>query len=99
LPGGHGAVGRIIKVSLPTMVVSGPDNLEKVVMIKDDTIVRQFRSDLKPGDLKIDQNVVVVGSPNEDGQIEAKLIRLMPAPGTAMPGPGMMFNSSNTPSR
>ena len=78
-PGAHGAVGKIVKISLPTVVTIGPDNIEKVVLIKSDTQIVEFRQQIKSTDLKVDDNVVVIGSPNSSAQIEAKLIRVMPA--------------------
>ncbi|MDD5547471.1 MAG: hypothetical protein PHN74_01020 [Candidatus Pacebacteria bacterium] len=78
LSNAHGVIGKIIKIDLPTMVVEGEDKVEKVILIKDDTIINQFRETVKPADLKIDSNITVIGSPNQDSQIEAKLIRIMP---------------------
>jgi len=80
LPGAHGAAGRIIKVDLPTFLLEGPDRIEKTVLIKDDTVIRRFRDTLAPADLKADDYAVVIGSPNDQAQIEAKFIRLMPPP-------------------
>jgi hypothetical protein len=82
---GHGAIGRIVRVSLPSFVVATPDNLEKTVVITGDTAIRRFRDAATPNDLKVDQYVVVLGSPNSQSQIEAKLIRLLPPP---PPSPG-----------
>lgn len=79
---GHGAVGRIVRVSLPSFVVSTPDNLEKTVIVSDGTIIRRFRDAASPNDLKADEYVVVLGSPNNQSQIEAKLIRILPPPPT-----------------
>jgi|SRR3989344_4521504 len=76
----HGATGKIIKIDLPTFVVQGQDNIEKIVVIKNDTAIRRSRNAAQQTDLKIDDFVVVIGSPNDQGQIEAKLIRLMPPP-------------------
>lgn len=73
----HGVSGKIIKITLPVLVIEGADKVEKIVLLKDDTIIRQFRTDLKSSDLKVDDEVVVIGSPNDKSQIEAKLIRLM----------------------
>jgi hypothetical protein len=83
-PSAHGAVGKIIKINLPTLVVIGPDNVEKVVLIKDDTQIVEFRQQIKPADLKLDDYIVVIGTPNNSSQIEAKLIRIMPAPNQMM---------------
>ncbi len=80
MPNAHGAIGKIIKIQLPNIIVADSDNLEKVILIKEDTKIQEMRAEIKSTDLKIDDFVVIIGSPNELGQIEAKLIRLMPAP-------------------
>ncbi len=80
LPGGHGAAGKIIKVSLPTIVISTPDNLEKTILINDKTLVRHFRGNASSSLLKVGDMVVIIGEPNQDSAIEAKLIRLLPPP-------------------
>jgi hypothetical protein len=77
LPGGHGVVGKIVRLSLPTITVASPDNVEKIVLITNNTIIRKFRDTLSQTDLKLDDTVVVLGSPNSSGEVEAKLIRLM----------------------
>lgn len=78
LPGAYGAAGKIISISLPTLVVIGPDNVEKVVLIKDDTLIREFRNVIIATDLQVNDQIVVIGAPNSASQIEAKLIRVMP---------------------
>lgn len=80
LPGGHGAVGKIIKVNLPNLVISTPDNLEKTILIKEDTLIRRFRNNASSSDLKAGEMVVVVGVPNQNSIIEAKMVRLLPPP-------------------
>jgi len=82
VPGGHGAVGEVVSVSLPTFVVAGPDNLEKTVVINDETLVREFRDKRTKEDIIVGKTVVVLGTPNDAGVIEAKLIRIMPVSGT-----------------
>lgn len=77
-PNAHGAIGKIIKIDLPTFIIEGSDKIEKIVLIKNDTNIRRFRETIKPIDLKVDDLAVVIGSPNSQAQIEAKLIRLMP---------------------
>ena len=79
-PGGHGTIGKIIKIDLPALVIEDKDNVEKIIIIKDDTAVRRFRESVKTSDLKIDDYVVVIGAPNAESQIEARLIRIVPAP-------------------
>ena len=79
-PNAHGAIGKIIKMELPTIIVQDKDNTEKVILIKDDTQVEKMKDKIQASDLKMDDFIVVIGSPNDKGQIEAKFIRLMPAP-------------------
>lgn len=74
----HGAVGKIIKLELPKLIIIGKDNVEKIILTKDDTTIRLFRNEVKTTDLKLNDYIVVIGSPNNIGEIEAKLIRLMP---------------------
>jgi hypothetical protein len=50
------------------------------VVIKEDTAIMRFRETIKPSDLKVDDSIVVIGEPNDAGQIEAKFIRVMPSP-------------------
>jgi len=76
----HGAAGRIVSISLPTFVVSGPDDLEKIVVVQDDTLIRHPGGNLTVEDLRVDNFVVVLGESNDNAQIEAKLIRILPAP-------------------
>lgn len=88
-PNAHGAVGKIIKIELPTIIVQDKDNTEKVILTKEDTRIQKMRNEIKTTDLVLGDFVVVIGSPNTEGQIEAKLIRVMPAP--------ELFNSQNIP--
>jgi len=92
-PNANGAIGKIIKITLPTIIVQDKDNTEKVILIKNDTKIQKMISEVKPSDLAIDDFVVIIGSPNTQGQIEAKLIRIMPA-GMPVPPP---FEENQTP--
>lgn len=61
IPGGHGAVGKIVSINLPNIVVASTDNVEKTINISNDTIIRQFRDTIKVGDLKVGEYIVVLG--------------------------------------
>jgi hypothetical protein len=78
MPNTHGAVGQILSIKLPEFVVSGPDNLEKTVLVATSTLVRQFQQNITGADLKTGDDVIIIGNPNANGQIEAKLIRVLP---------------------
>ena len=76
----NGAMGKIISINLPTFVLLGPDNIEKVILIKNDTLIRHLDASATSSDLKVDDFVVAFGSPNENSEIEAKLVRVIPVP-------------------
>jgi len=73
---GHGAFGEIIKLDDSSFVIRGRGDMEKVIIITENTIIEKGREMVKKEDLRVGDWVVIIGSPNEDGQIEARLIRL-----------------------
>ncbi len=76
----NGAAGKIINIGDSMIDVDDQFGQEKSVLIKDDTFLRFLKNDIKKDDLKVGDHVVVVGEPNSSGQIEAKLIRVLPSP-------------------
>ena len=54
------------------------DNTEKVILIKSDTKIQKMKADIQTTDLSMNDFIVVIGSPDSQGQIEAKFIRVMP---------------------
>ena len=88
LPNSNGAVGKIIKITLPTMIVQDRDNTEKAILIKNDTKIQKMRTEITVNDLTLNDFVTIIGSPNAQGQIEAKFIRVMPL-GMPVPQPGI----------
>jgi hypothetical protein len=75
---GHGTFGEIIKIEGNNLVVKGRGNVEKVILMTEKTVIKSGREDIKFSDLKIGDMIVIIGSPNDKGQIEAKLIRVFP---------------------
>jgi len=88
-PNANGAVGKIIKISLPTIIVQDKDNIEKIILINSNTQIQEMRGSITANDLKIDDFIVAIGTPNTQGQIEAKFIRVMPAGMPIPPVEGM----------
>jgi hypothetical protein len=89
LPGGdfinaNGVFGEIIKINENDFIIKGKGGIENIIIINQDTTIQRFRDNIGLKDLKIGEFVVVIGSPNKSGQIEAKLIRVLP------PGPTTM---------
>jgi hypothetical protein len=54
--------------------MKGQKNVEMIVVIGQDTVIEKGRNIFKKEDLKVGDRLVIIGSPNEQGQIEAKLI-------------------------
>ena len=77
-PNANGAIGKIINIELPTIIVQDKDNTEKVVLLKTDTAIEKAMASIQPSALSVNDFVVVIGSPNDQGQIVAKFIRVMP---------------------
>jgi hypothetical protein len=77
----HGVFGPIISIDSPGLVVQDMNgNTEKDIMTSTDTVIRDLNSDIPFGDLEVNEQIVVIGSPDNSGQIEARLIRVIPAP-------------------
>jgi len=73
---GHGAFGEIIQIDDSGLVVKGRGDVEKVIIATQDTTIQEGRETIKKEELKVGDQVVIIGSPNKEGQIEAKLIRV-----------------------
>lgn len=78
----HGTFGEIIKIDTATsseksiLIVKGKDDAEKTIIVSNKTIIVKGRDAVKIDDIKVDAIIAVIGSPNEQGQIEARLIRV-----------------------
>jgi hypothetical protein len=54
-------------------------------LVNNKTTIIYQRKNIKLSDLKVDDNIVVVGEPNSSGQIIAVLIRVMPQKPGSLP--------------
>jgi hypothetical protein len=86
-PTSHGAFGKIVAVNLPSFAVQGPDEAEKVVIIDSQTIIRSFHNQATTTDIQPGQFVVVIGEPDDNGQIQASLVRIVPSPSPTSSAP------------
>jgi len=87
---GHGVAGTVISFDENTVVVKGSDDVEKVVITTPDTVVKRGRQTIQLSSLNADDRVVIIGTPQDDGSIAAKLIRVF-SPLEAPPSPAGMF--------
>jgi hypothetical protein len=73
---GHGVVGTIIKVDNKAIVMKDSGGKEVIVNTNEQTSIKNGNSDVLLKDLKTDEQIVVLGVPEQDGSITAKLIRI-----------------------
>lgn len=73
---GHGVAGTIISISDNSIVIKDKDEKENTIKASDKTIINRGRDTIKIGDLKNDEEIVVIGKPGDDGVINADLIRV-----------------------
>lgn len=74
----HGNFGEIIQIKDNEFVIKKRNDVEKVIVITENTIIQKGREEIKKEELKIGDFVVIIGQPNKEGKIEAKLIRVFP---------------------
>ena len=73
---GHGAFGEIIKINDSDLVIKGKDDVEKIILITKDTVIKKGKKTIKKEDLKVGNAITVIGNPDNQGRIEAELIRV-----------------------
>ncbi|MFA6215630.1 MAG: hypothetical protein WC768_03615 [Patescibacteria group bacterium] len=84
---GHGTVGTVIKIDGNLLIIKSPEGLEKTISLSGQTTIRQGREIIKTADIKLDNPVVIIGSPKDDGTIEARLIRIFDPTQKRLPPP------------
>jgi hypothetical protein len=72
----HGLAGTIISITDNSLAVKDRDGKENSVSVTERTIIKKFREDIALSDLKVDENVVILGQSGESGSVEAELIRV-----------------------
>lgn len=68
--------GRVTEISENGFLIVDEKNNEKPVLIKKDTRIRMGREFATKEDLLVNNYVIVVGSQNNQGQVEARVIRI-----------------------
>ena len=74
----HGAVGNIVSVRLPSILIKGPNSAEQVITISSTTAIRFIHSNASTSDLVPGNQVIIIGEPKDNGSISAAFIRIMP---------------------
>ncbi|MFA5188788.1 MAG: hypothetical protein WC460_05490 [Patescibacteria group bacterium] len=86
----NGTFGQIIKIEGNLVTIKSGQNTEKAVALNESTVINSIKGTIEFADLKVDDNIVVIGEPNQAGQITAKLIRILPPPPTGQNQPGFL---------
>ena len=73
---GHGIFGEIIKINDTGLVIKDRGDIEKMVLVDEETIIKNKMQNAGKDELEVGDFIVVIGSPNEEGQIQAKLVRI-----------------------
>lgn len=76
---GHGVFGQVIKIDGNNLVIEGKDNMEKTIIVPDKITIVNSVSVIKLSDIKINDTIVIIGSPDSQGQVTAKFIRILPS--------------------
>ena len=77
---GHGTVGTVESVSTSSIMVDTRDGSSQTVLLTDATVIRSGGGDASSTAVSVGQQVIVLGTPNDDGSISANLIRSLPSP-------------------
>jgi hypothetical protein len=73
----HGVVGTVIDVSTSTISVSDGKNNEQSIAVSSGTVIRDGDNDSAIGDMAIGDHIAVIGAPDNNGQIDARFIRII----------------------
>jgi hypothetical protein len=88
-PNSHGSAGVIVSVASDAVTVSSPGRAEQVIKISSSTEIRKLGTTITEADLMPGNFIIVIGEPNTAGEIEARLVRVMPSPPTMASGTPM----------
>ena len=74
----HGGFGRVLRVDASSLVIKGPDGVEKVIDVATGTEILRMRDKIDLSEVRINEEAVVIGQPTDEGRVKAELIRLLP---------------------
>ncbi|NTV40918.1 MAG: hypothetical protein HGA61_01435 [Candidatus Moranbacteria bacterium] len=72
----NGLAGMVVSVTDNLIVIKDKDNNENMVNVTEKTIIKAGKNDIKIGDLRVDEKLVIIGKPGDDGKVNADLIRV-----------------------
>jgi hypothetical protein len=72
----HGIAGNIISVADNKIVIKDRNGQENTISVSDKTLIKRGQDTISLNDLKNDEQIVVMGQPDDNGTISADLIRV-----------------------
>ncbi len=88
---GHGAIGMIQSIDGQKITIQTRDGKLETILVNDDTRFDKNFEKISFSDIKVSDQIVVIGSPNEEGEIKAKLIGLVDPSTFRFPGRNIPF--------
>lgn len=76
--GAHGLTGTILQVDGQTLILKDTNNTERSIVFSSSTAIRRMNENISVSNISTGTRAVIIGSPDEQGNIEAKLIRILP---------------------
>jgi hypothetical protein len=89
----HGLFGDVLGVRGNEIMMRDKDGTEKIVVISPETVIRRQMNNLPVEKITPQMRIVIIGEPEDDGRIEAKMIRVFDQQLTHPPvmrAPGIM---------
>jgi len=75
--GSHGLIGQVYGLNEGGLVLQDRDGVEKSVVFTSATKIMKNREEVKATEIKVGDEVMVLGAPSSQGQIEAGLVRVL----------------------
>jgi len=72
-----GVAGTVLKVNGASLVIEDTAGIERTVIVSTTTAIRQGDSTVSVSDVEDNDQLVVIGSPDQSGQIDATFIRIL----------------------
>ncbi len=79
LQDGHGAVGSITAITLPTFLIETRDGANQTILISTSTLIRDMHAPDATTTLSVGDRIIVLGDPDNQGRINARIINVFPS--------------------
>jgi hypothetical protein len=74
----HGLSGSIVSITDNNIIIKDVNDRESTVTVSEKTLIKSQTDNLQLSDLKVDDQIVIIGNPDENGTVNASLIRIFP---------------------